>query len=185
MKLVIRSSMLRGSRMKVGRVTRESSAPGRSWLMMWVRTLPCSEDTTVSSSSVSLPFPSRLLRALPPMLFLWMCPRTMLGDQWKPWRSRLQKDEELVCIRRGVVLVQCGVSVGVRERERRGRRWWRRLGLRQAQHSSKQASTFRSGWLVGKGCDRVRHPPCFDFWAGSSCAVSLCVMSAGGARGHG
>lgn len=36
--LVILSSMLRGSRMKVGRVTRLKSAPGRSWEMMCVRT---------------------------------------------------------------------------------------------------------------------------------------------------
>lgn len=36
--LVIRSSMLRGSRMKVGKTTLLRSAPGRSWDMMWVRT---------------------------------------------------------------------------------------------------------------------------------------------------
>lgn len=39
--------------MKVGRVTRDRSAPGRSWLMMCDRTLPCSESTTVSSVSES------------------------------------------------------------------------------------------------------------------------------------
>jgi hypothetical protein len=37
--LVIRSSMLRGSRMKVGRVTRLRSAPGRSWEMRCERTM--------------------------------------------------------------------------------------------------------------------------------------------------
>jgi hypothetical protein len=36
--LVILSNMLRGSRMKVGRVTLLRSAPGRSWEMIWVRT---------------------------------------------------------------------------------------------------------------------------------------------------
>jgi len=36
--LVILSSIERGSRMKVGRVTRLRSAPGRSWLMMCERT---------------------------------------------------------------------------------------------------------------------------------------------------
>lgn len=36
--LVIRSSMLRGSRMKVGRTTLLRSAPGRSWEMMCDRT---------------------------------------------------------------------------------------------------------------------------------------------------
>lgn len=35
---VILSSMLRGSRMKVGRTTRLRSAPGRSCEMMWERT---------------------------------------------------------------------------------------------------------------------------------------------------
>jgi len=36
---VMRSSILLGSRMNVGRVTRLRSAPGRSWLMMWERTV--------------------------------------------------------------------------------------------------------------------------------------------------
>lgn len=36
--LVILSSMLRGSRMKVGRTTRLRSAPGRSWDMMCMST---------------------------------------------------------------------------------------------------------------------------------------------------
>lgn len=36
--LVIRSSILRGSRMKVGRTTRLRSAPGRSWEMMCMST---------------------------------------------------------------------------------------------------------------------------------------------------
>ena len=108
--------------MKVGRVTRESSAPGRSWLMMWVRTLPCSEDTTVSSSSVSLPAPSMLLRALPPMLFLWICPRTMLGDYLLAKNSsrRLKEEEVLVSRRQGVVYVKWCVRVGVREKEGEG-----------------------------------------------------------------
>jgi hypothetical protein len=35
---VIRSSMDRSSRMKVGRVILDKSAPGRSWAMMWERT---------------------------------------------------------------------------------------------------------------------------------------------------
>lgn len=35
---VILSSMLRGSRIKVGRTTRLRSAPGRSWEIMWERT---------------------------------------------------------------------------------------------------------------------------------------------------
>ena len=37
--LVIRSSMDRGSRIKVGSTTRLRSAPGRSWEMMCVRTV--------------------------------------------------------------------------------------------------------------------------------------------------
>jgi hypothetical protein len=36
--LVMRSSIDRGSRMKVGSVTRLRSAPGRSWEMMWEST---------------------------------------------------------------------------------------------------------------------------------------------------
>jgi len=36
---VMRSSILLGSRMNVGRVTRLRSAPGRSWLMMWDKTV--------------------------------------------------------------------------------------------------------------------------------------------------
>lgn len=35
---MIRSSILRGSRMKVGRTTRLRSAPGRSWEMMCIST---------------------------------------------------------------------------------------------------------------------------------------------------
>ncbi len=65
---VILSSMDRSSRMKVGRVILERSAPGRSWEMIWESTelsavassrcpdsLPlfCSESTMVSSWSVS------------------------------------------------------------------------------------------------------------------------------------
>lgn len=45
---VMRSSIDRGSRMKVGRVTRLRSAPGRSWEMM------C--ESTVRQSYVSRPF---------------------------------------------------------------------------------------------------------------------------------
>ena len=44
--LVMRSSMLRGSRMKVGRTTRLRSAPGRSWEMMCVRTAAVLEGET-------------------------------------------------------------------------------------------------------------------------------------------
>jgi hypothetical protein len=36
---VIRSSIDRGSRIKVGKTTRLRSAPGRSWEIMWVRTV--------------------------------------------------------------------------------------------------------------------------------------------------
>lgn len=65
---VILSSMERSSRMKVGRVILDRSAPGRSWDMIWESTelsavassscadsLPlfCSESTMVSSWSVS------------------------------------------------------------------------------------------------------------------------------------
>jgi hypothetical protein len=35
---VMRSSILRGSRIKVGRTTRLRSAPGRSWEIIWERT---------------------------------------------------------------------------------------------------------------------------------------------------
>jgi hypothetical protein len=49
---VMRSSIDRGSRMKVGSVTRLRSAPGRSWDIMWESMLPCSESMTVSSSLV-------------------------------------------------------------------------------------------------------------------------------------
>jgi len=49
--LVMRSSMLLGSRMKVGKTTLLRSAPGLSWDMMCDRTLPWSGSTTRVSSS--------------------------------------------------------------------------------------------------------------------------------------
>lgn len=48
---VMRSSMLRGSRMKVGSTTRLRSAPGRSWEMMWVRTKGSPRSSALMPSS--------------------------------------------------------------------------------------------------------------------------------------
>jgi len=84
MKFVIRSSMLRGSRMKVGRVTRERSAPGRSCEMMWERTLPCSVLTTSTSSPGSLSRGSSADERLLARLVLWW-PSTILGGVVRLW----------------------------------------------------------------------------------------------------
>lgn len=113
------------------------------------------------------------------MLFLWICPRTMLGDYLLAKNSsrRLKEEEVLVSRRQGVVYVQWCVRVGVREKEGEGEKREVVEKVRFASGAAaQQASTFRSGWLVGKGCDRVRHPSLSTFGRASSCAVSLCVM---------
>jgi len=60
--------------------------------------------------------------------------------------------------RRGVGAVWCECRCKREREEKREVVEKVRFASGAAQHS-KQASTFRSGWLVGKGCDRVRHPP--------------------------
>lgn len=61
---VILSSILRGSKMKVGRTTRLRSAPGRSWEIMWPSTVEvggsqCSDSAAHSYGPGTNHFPDR------------------------------------------------------------------------------------------------------------------------------
>lgn len=117
----MRSSIDRGSRMKVGSVTRLKSAPGRSWDMIWESMLPCSESMTVSSSLVVSSPPS--------------CRRvSSMEDPRLPKHSNLHQlrygrnsgDDALVSDDRRCLetIGRCGmVDTGRRGRERE--KWWR------------------------------------------------------------
>jgi hypothetical protein len=121
---VMRSSIDRGSRIKVGSVTRLKSAPGRSCDMMWESMLPCSESMTVSSSLVVSSPPSyrRVSSIEEPRL-----PRNsgmhqhlfVLEDRFGRVGQKLGNDalvsDDLRCLE---TMGRCGIVGTGRERER-------------------------------------------------------------------